>query len=65
MIDHSLAFIHNDGLISISVERMDNPIPTSGLQKHQSSETASTSKEEAVPDYEPIATWTFCTKCDP
>ena len=57
VIDHSLSFIHNDGLINISVERMDNPIPTSSLQQQKD-------KDETSPDYEPIATWTYCTKCD-
>jgi hypothetical protein len=60
VLDHSLSFIHNDGMINISVERMDNPIPTSSLQKQQKD------LDSASPpmDYEPIATWTFCTKCN-
>jgi 1-phosphatidylinositol-3-phosphate 5-kinase len=56
VIDHSLSFIHNDGLINITVERMDNPIPTSALKKQQ--EDVDSSELD-----EPIATWTYCTKC--
>ncbi|KAL7555127.1 hypothetical protein ACHAWF_018762, partial [Thalassiosira exigua] len=65
VIDHSLSFIHNDGLINISVEHMDNPIPTSSLEKQQKENDSSiASKQEASSDYEPIATWTFCTRCN-
>ena len=65
VIDHSLSFIHNDGMINISVERMDNPIPTSSLKKQQQKDTISSSdsKSESALEYEPIATWTYCTKC--
>lgn len=64
VLDHSLSFIHNDGLINISVERMDNPIPESSskkLQKGQES-LSPVSKQETSAD--PIATWSFCTKCN-
>ena len=54
VIDHSLSFIHNDGLIDITVERMDNPIPTSALKQQE---------EDVDSSEEPIATWTYCTKC--
>lgn len=65
VIDHSLSFIHNDGMINISVERMDNPIPTSSLKNPQQKDSSSIadSKSETALDYEPIATWTYCTKC--
>ncbi len=65
VVDHSLSFIHNDGMINISVERMDNPIPTSSLKQQQQKDTNSTAdlKSETALDYEPIATWTYCTKC--
>lgn len=56
VVDHSLSFIHNDGLINITVERMDNPIPKSNLNKTQDDDDSSESDE-------PIATWTYCTKC--
>jgi len=65
VIDHSLSFIHNDGLINISVEKMDNPVPIPSLEKQQKDlDSTSASKIETSPDYEPIATWTYCTKCD-
>ena len=53
VLDHSLSFIHNDGLIEITVDRMDNPIPTSSLQ-----EDVDPSESD-----QPIATWTYCKKC--
>ena len=56
VIDHNLSFIHNDGLINITVERMDNPIPTSALKTQQDDVDSSELDE-------PIATWTYCTKC--
>ena len=51
---------------------MDNPIPTSGLQKQQQQkglDSSSHSKQqETAPssstEHEPIATWTFCTRCN-
>ena len=58
VLDHSLSFIHNDGMINISVERMDNPIPSCSLQNKQND------RDSVSMDYEPIATWTFCTKCN-
>lgn len=65
MIDHSLSFIHNDGVINITVERMDNPIPTSSLKKRDGSDATSNKQEKSTDDKDddPIATWTFCTKC--
>lgn len=69
VIDHNLSFIHNDGMINISVERMDNPIPTSSLKKQRDDrDTSSTAKHEKPSEDKdadgPIATWTFCTKCE-
>ena len=64
VIDHTLSFIHNDGLITISVERMDNPIPTSSLEKQQTDLDSTPTSKVETEDYEPIASWTFCTQCD-
>lgn len=68
VIDHSLSFIHNDGVINITVERMDNPIPISSLKKQRDdNDTTSANKQDKSSDNkesdDPIATWTFCTKC--
>lgn len=68
VIDHNLSFIHNDGIINISVERMDNPIPTSSLKKQQNETESLSTKQEKTPEEaeeeDPIATWTYCTKCE-
>ena len=65
VIDHSLSFIHNDGLINITVERMDNPIPKSNLKSQQNEADQSAGpKQENEKDIDgPIATWTYCTHC--
>ena len=66
VLDHSLSFIHNDGLINITVERLDNPIPTSSLQQKpiDVESLMSAPRQESPPTHsESIATWTYCQKC--
>ena len=66
VIDHSLSFIHNDGVINITVESMDNPIPTSSLKKQPQDDIRSPMKDKrsgGKDANDPIATWTFCMKC--
>ena len=41
------------------------PIPTSSLEKQQKDlDSTSASKMETSQNYEPIATWTYCEKCN-
>ena len=70
VLEHSLSFIHNDGRINITVEKMDNPLPPKpnksqpdnlrSIKKSPKDKKSSSSNE---PDSAPIATWTYCTKC--
>ena len=64
VLDHSLSFIHNDGLINITVEAMDDPLPAG---PNASTDATSAPSEETdkngKPIDKPIATWTYCTHC--
>lgn len=60
VLDHSLSFIHNDGLINITVENMEEPLPPSPLENAGSSDTNS---DDSILEDSPIATWTYCTNC--
>lgn len=67
VLDHSLSFVHNDGLINITVEHMDDPLPPAILDTPVN-ETSSKNKSREIDDKEkedaPIATWTFCMNCN-
>uniref|UniRef100_A0A7S1Z8Z8 1-phosphatidylinositol-3-phosphate 5-kinase n=1 Tax=Ditylum brightwellii TaxID=49249 RepID=A0A7S1Z8Z8_9STRA len=67
VLDHSLSFIHNDGLINITVEHMDDPLPPAPLENPASVDAASTTdKDKSSPNKQvdsPIATWSYCSKC--
>jgi len=65
VIDHSLSFIHNNGLINITVERLDNPIPTSNFKSEQNEpEPSLNTKTDDEKELDgPIATWTYCPHC--
>ena len=73
VMEHSLSFIHNDGLINITVEQMDEPLPATTNQNSSNRENSRTqnisSKDKETTtssnesDNAPIATWTYCTHC--
>jgi 1-phosphatidylinositol-3-phosphate 5-kinase len=72
VLDHNLSFIHNDGLINISVEHMDDPLPPAPIDQTGASSSTSRSNgnnapnhhgEENSKDESPIATWSFCINC--
>ena len=58
VVDHSLSFIHNDGLINITVDHMNDPLPPPPSKRNSGSGDESEEKEER-----PIATWTYCKNC--
>jgi hypothetical protein len=62
VLDHSLSFIHNDGLINIMVEELDEPLPASPLEVRGGHDDGTQSDEEEETD-KPIATWTYCKHC--
>ena len=63
VLDHSLSFIHNDGLINITVEAMDDPLPPGPNGSKDTSPSAEESDKNGKPVDKPIATWTYCTHC--
>jgi len=70
VLEHSLSFIHNDGRLNITVEKMDESLPpppdhnplSSSKNKFRKSTKESKSASKAS-DSSNIATWTYCTKC--
>jgi len=64
VVDHSLSFIHNDGLINITVEKLDDPIPhPNGQNRKESSSNTEVNSDEVDELNNPIATWTYCLNC--
>ena len=62
VLDHSLSFVHNDGLLNIVVEELDVCLPAHpDKKKENSNDNDSTSDDD---DDKPIATWTYCRKCE-
>lgn len=70
VLDHSLSFIHNDGLINITVEHMDNPLPPAPLDSNDKNsaikkgKSLNESDDEGLEEDSPIATWTYCVSCN-
>ena len=62
VLDHSLSFVHNDGLINITVDQMDEalPPPPAEYSRHMDNKNDDDSEEL---DDSPIATWTYCNDC--
>jgi 1-phosphatidylinositol-3-phosphate 5-kinase len=60
VLDHSLSFIHNDGLINITVEHMEGPLPPAPCEKNGSNEKGDNEDQDLD---SPIATWTYCNNC--
>jgi 1-phosphatidylinositol-3-phosphate 5-kinase len=69
VLDHSLSFVHNDGLINITVDHMDDPLPpapsntgSSTVRKDSGNGNGDDDDGEDIED-PPIATWTYCKTC--
>eukprot|EP00977_Amphora_coffeiformis_P018268 scaffold6351_cov166-Amphora_coffeaeformis.AAC.2 len=63
VLDHSLSFVHNDGLLNILVEEMEEELPPSPDEaKKDNEDDVRATDDEGEPD-RPIATWTYCTNC--
>ena len=67
VLDHSLSFVHNDGLLNILVEEMEEELPPAPHQDkadaNSDSDVQDQTDEEGVEPDRPIATWTYCRKC--
>ena len=62
VLEHSLSFVHNDGLLNIVVEELDEELPSHpDKAKRSTSESPDASDDDAD---KPIATWTYCRKCE-
>lgn len=66
VLDHSLSFVHNDGLINITVDHMDGPLPPAPVDGTRKADDNNKSDDEDGEEIEdsPIATWTFCKHCN-
>jgi len=61
VLDHSLSFVHNDGLINITVDHMDEPLPPAPTENSRHNDKQSDDDSEDLDD-SPIATWTYCNE---
>jgi 1-phosphatidylinositol-3-phosphate 5-kinase len=66
VLDHTLSFVHNDGVINITVEQMDEPLPPSpfqGIVRGNDEKDKTGIKGENEKEDSPIATWTYSMSC--
>jgi 1-phosphatidylinositol-3-phosphate 5-kinase len=64
VLDHSLSFVHNDGLINITVDHMDDPLPPAPLDGSRKVDGSNKDEDdEDSAEDSPIATWTYCKNC--
>ncbi|GKY91175.1 hypothetical protein MPSEU_000090200 [Mayamaea pseudoterrestris] len=64
VLDHSLSFVHNDGLVSITVEELDeelSQIPRESSATRPASDKKSSASTETD---RPIYTWSLCKNCN-
>lgn len=63
--DHSLLFVHKDGVIKITVEHMDGPLPPPpAVGARKGDDATKEGKSESDDTDSPIATWTYCKQCN-
>ena len=58
VLDHSLSFVHNDGLLNIVVEELDTEVPMPS-----GSATVKPRASDGDEGDLPISTWTYCPTC--
>eukprot|EP00934_Nitzschia_sp_Nitz4_P003840 Nitzschia sp. Nitz4//scaffold5_size260463//118602//124210//NITZ4_000980-RA/size260463-snap-gene-0.42-mRNA-1//-1//CDS//3329555334//3830//frame0 len=64
VLDHSLSFVHNDGLVNITVDHMEEPLPPAPMEGSRRSDVNKDDNSDADEvDDPPIATWTYCKNC--
>lgn len=65
VLDHSLSFVHNDGLINITVDHLDEPLPTAPMQANRNNMDSTKQADDGSGELDdsPIATWTYCKEC--
>jgi TCP-1/cpn60 chaperonin family/Phosphatidylinositol-4-phosphate 5-Kinase len=64
VLDHSLSFVHNDGLINITVDHMEDALPSATSETNKAASDSKQNDDDSE-DHEdtPIATWTYCKQC--
>jgi 1-phosphatidylinositol-3-phosphate 5-kinase len=64
VLDHSLSFVHNDGLINITVDHMEDALPPAPIDASKSEGYDKQDDDDSVEQEDtPIATWTYCKQC--
>lgn len=63
VLDHSLSFVHNDGLVNITVDHMDDPLPAPSEAARKSDGAKDDEGDSDEVEDLPIATWTYCKNC--
>mmetsp|Transcript_59378 Transcript_59378/g.145265 ORF Transcript_59378/g.145265 Transcript_59378/m.145265 type:complete len:2104 (+) Transcript_59378:138-6449(+) len=63
VLDHSLSFVHNDGLINITVDHMQEELPPAPESAKSGDGKGSDPDDDEDIDDAPIATWTYCKSC--
>jgi hypothetical protein len=63
VLDHSLSFVHNDGLINITVDHLDEALPQAPMEFSRNMDSKHADDESEELDDIPIATWTYCNDC--
>jgi 1-phosphatidylinositol-3-phosphate 5-kinase len=61
VLDHSLSFVHNDGLLNIMVEELDEELPPSPHEQRDAETMGADTEAEEID--KPIALWTYCKQC--
>ena len=64
VLEHSLSFAHKDGLINISVEELQESLPSSADPSNERNGDDEMEDEIDEDGNRPIATWTYCRNCD-
>jgi len=63
VLDHTLSFVHCDGMINICCENMEDPLPPRPLDSTAEQQPSAVISEKTKQLRSPIATWTYCNHC--
>jgi hypothetical protein len=63
VLDHSLSFVHNDGLINITVEELEAPVGNNDITADVEKSKSSNESGRSVPQKKKVLTWTSCNLC--
>ena len=63
VLDHSLSFVHNDGLINITVDHLDDHLASALVEANRSNLGGKQPDDDSEEVNASIATWTYCKEC--